>query len=114
MRQERFSLSEFAIAVVGVISFATSFAIAVALFNGWVLSVMWNWFIPMTFTSAPRLSVGEAIGIALVLSALTNFPPSSQEKKEKTLLEAFIDIISPFLRGLGLLLAGLSLHAMMT
>jgi hypothetical protein len=41
-----------------------------AALNGWVLSVLWGWFVVPTFSLAP-LSVPQAIGLALITTALT-------------------------------------------
>ncbi len=41
-----------------------------ALLNGWVLSILWGWFIVPTF-GLPKLSVVTAIGIALTVHYLT-------------------------------------------
>ena len=43
---------------------------AVAVLRGFVLSQLWAWFVVPSL-SAPSLSLGEAIGIALVISFFT-------------------------------------------
>lgn len=45
--------------------------IASVILNGWVLSVLWDWFITSTF-DAPSLGIAPAIGIAMVVSFLTD------------------------------------------
>ena len=42
-----------------------------AILKGFVLSVMWSWFMVPTF-SLPEISTVQAIGIALVISYLTH------------------------------------------
>lgn len=45
--------------------------VPITIWRGWVLSVVWNWFIPKTFHGAPVLTIGQALGVALVVSVLT-------------------------------------------
>lgn len=79
--------------------------VPLTVFNGWVLSVMWNWFIPNIFTTLPTLAIGEAIGISLVISAFLHIPYKEDEDKE--LWAAFISaLLSPVVRGLALLTMG--------
>jgi hypothetical protein len=42
-----------------------------SIFNGYVLSVLWGWFVVPTF-GAPTLGVAPAIGIALVVGYMTH------------------------------------------
>jgi len=44
--------------------------VAASILNGWVLSVMWGWFVVTAF-NAPPLSVPAAIGVGMVVSFLT-------------------------------------------
>lgn len=53
---------------------------AYTLFNGWVTSVLWNWFVPNIFDNVPSLSIGEAIGLSLVISAFIFIPTNSRNK----------------------------------
>jgi len=39
--------------------------------NGWVLSILWNWFIPSVFVAAPVLKTGSAIGLSMVHGFMT-------------------------------------------
>jgi hypothetical protein len=50
--------------------------------NGWVLSVMWAWFIVPTF-NAPTLSIPMAIGISMVVGLLT-YQNSKNDKEEES------------------------------
>ena len=61
--------------VVGLLLFLSS------IFNGYVLSVLWGWFVVPTF-GVPKLSVTAAIGIALVVSYITD-RKDSNEKEDK-------------------------------
>jgi hypothetical protein len=98
-----------------ITSWSLATRIAMALFKGWVLSVLWNWFIPSTFTSVPRLSIGEAIGISLVLSWTIGFQQHQTEEEEgKIRITVFADAFHLFTKGVGLLFVGFILHFLMT
>lgn len=43
-----------------------------AIWSGFVLSVLWGWFVVPTFEGAPALGIPAAIGIAAVVRYLTN------------------------------------------
>lgn len=51
--------------------------------RGWVLSVLWKWFIVSTFGLQP-LSIVQAIGVSLILSYLLNIyhPPKNLKTLE--------------------------------
>lgn len=51
--------------------------------NGYVLSVLWRWFIVPTF-DAPALGVVSAIGVAMVVSYLT-YQTHDCKKEKKSL-----------------------------
>ena len=53
-----------------------------SLFRGYILSVLWGWFMVPTL-GLPRLSVVQAIGIAIVVSFLTHQDTSYIPKKER-------------------------------
>jgi uncharacterized SAM-binding protein YcdF (DUF218 family) len=65
-------------------------AVLGALLEGWVLSVMWRWFIvPL---GVPALTIPAAIGVALVVGMLTHQTRNSDEIEWETLLaSAFIN-----------------------
>lgn len=53
-----------------------------ALLRGYVLSILWGWFMVPTL-GLPQLSVVQAIGIAIVVSFLTH-QVNDYEEKERT------------------------------
>lgn len=67
------------------LSFLTSFLLAAVvlalavLLEGYILSVMWGWFMAPVF-SLPRLGIAPAIGIALVINFLTHQHVPSDKK----------------------------------
>ena len=71
-------------------------------FDGWVLSVLWNWFVPNIFTGAPELILGSAIGVTLVV-AIVNADPIDESAESPSIAQAlFIGVF----RGLVLLAIG--------
>lgn len=73
------------------------------LLNGWVLSILWRWFIVPTF-NLPHLQVVPAMGIAVVVSHLTGHGgrSNSQDDDEESLGETvvknvFYSVITSFL-----------------
>ena len=62
-----------------------------SLINGWALSLLWGWFIVPVF-SAPALTLGQAIGIAMVVSFLTyqNFKSDSSLTIADLFLSTFV------------------------
>lgn len=52
-----------------------------AICSGYVLSILWGWFIVSTF-NLPQLSVAPAIGLVMVISYLTKPLPESKKKKK--------------------------------
>ena len=51
------------------------------LLNGWALSVIWNWFMPVIF-HLPALRLVEAMGIALTVAYLTHQYSDAQSKHD--------------------------------
>ncbi|HRQ86823.1 MAG TPA: hypothetical protein PLY16_01805 [Candidatus Saccharibacteria bacterium] len=52
------------------------------IFNGWVLSVIWNWFMPVIFPALGPLTIIQAIGLSLTISVF--IPSSADNKKEES------------------------------
>jgi|OM-RGC.v1.031168147 hypothetical protein len=53
-----------------------------AILKGWVLSILWGWFIVPVF-HLPQLSVVAAIGVAMALSYTVNGLTSGKGNKDK-------------------------------
>lgn len=69
------------LAVVGIIIAFFALAFVSACWSGYVLSILWGWFMVPVF-HLPVLSIPTAIGIALVIGYLTKQSTSDLEKKE--------------------------------
>lgn len=66
------------------IAVAASGAIVVgSIMNGWVLSVMWGWFVVPLF-ELPPLTIPYAIGISMVVGMLAKNSVSTKNEKKET------------------------------
>jgi hypothetical protein len=54
-----------------------------SIWSGYVLSVMWAWFVVPTF-HLPQLSIAIAIGLSMVVRMLTYTPQEGEKKKSDT------------------------------
>jgi len=71
------------LACIGV-GFLGIFGIVVGtLFNGWSLTMLWNWFIVPLF-DLPAMSIVYAIGISVLIGALSRPPEVDSSKKKET------------------------------
>ena len=82
-----------------------------ALWSGYVLSVLWGWFIVPTFEARP-LAVLPAIGLALVVGYLTKQEQQTEDTRDKDdkIISALVHM---FLSPLIALLFGWILHSFM-
>lgn len=60
---------------------------ALAIWDGFVGSVVWNWFIPKTF-GLPTITIAQAIGICLVAEVISG--SSAKVLDENDLAEAIV------------------------
>ena len=58
--------------------------------RGWVLSVMWGWFIAPL--GVPEITIASAIGISLVVALLTNKTDNSGPT-EKRSVQQYIEVV---------------------
>ena len=42
----------------------------VAAFEGWIVSLLWNWLAPLFWTNAPVLGIWQAFGILLLINII--------------------------------------------
>lgn len=84
-----------------ILLFATITAMAVgAILNGFVISVVWGWFIVPIF-GLPSLTIAEAVSVVIVARAVVN-PVSKSDSKNKgweDWLSDFItySVVGPFM-----------------
>ncbi len=68
--------------IIGPLVFLFTIIPLMAVWGGYVLSVMWSWFIIPVFTGAPTLSIPAAIGISIVISYVTRHATNLKEKED--------------------------------
>lgn len=91
------------LAVLFVILGALALVFAGALWSGYVLSILWSWFMAPIF-SLPMLSIPQAIGVALVIGYLTKQSKSNLKKDENH--ESYKDWVEMLLSPAAALLVG--------
>jgi len=77
---------------VGLLVFFVATIVLGAVMNGYVLSVLWGWFIVPPF-SVPPLSVATAIGLSLAIGMLVN-RESSPSGEKKDISDAIAAVVS--------------------
>lgn len=71
----------------GLLGVFTLSVILASILNGWVLSLMWSWFVVPKF-GLPPLSIAESIFVAMIVSYLTYQPVEiKSEGKSKSWVE---------------------------
>jgi len=98
-------------AVIGCLVLFASLPIG-ALWSGYVLSILWAWFIVPTFETRP-LAVLPAIGISLVVRYLTNQYDAYTDETKSTSERAFISLVYTFAHPALALVFGWVLHSFM-
>jgi hypothetical protein len=105
------------LAIAALIFLPILLALSVVL-NGYVLCVLWGWFIVPTF-GLPRLSIPAALGVALVASVLTyqghhsDTDEDAAEGRRPAAQKYLSPIFESILRPLVLLLYGYIIHRFM-
>ena len=61
-----------------------------AICNGFVLKMLWGWFVVPTFPAAPSLSIPAAIGISLVVGMLTHDLPSLKSEEDQSVADELL------------------------
>ena len=82
----------------GLVVFTVILAAIGAILNGWVLSVVWLWFV-VPF-GAPTLTIPQAIGISLVAALLThqeNKNDNDDDFTEAIIKAVIVAIASPLM-----------------
>lgn len=81
------------------------------IFNGWILSIMWKWFI-VPF-GAPDISIAAAIGLSLIFSFLKGGSTSQSKDEESVAYLILRGIFVSFVPGLIILGLGYIVHLFM-
>lgn len=67
--------------LIGLVATFVVLLVAGSIWNGYVLSVMWGWFVVPTF-DLPQLSIPAAIGASMVASYLTAKPTAHRDDRD--------------------------------
>ena len=76
----------------GVLIFAIAMIVVGALMNGWVVTILWEWFI-VPVLGLPSLALVPAIGFALTVGVLTK-NTNLQTNKDKTTMETASELFA--------------------
>ena len=60
-------MKEFFIGCLGAILLV----VVCAIFEGWIFMLLWNWLVPMFWTTAPVLSIWESVGILFLINLVS-------------------------------------------
>ncbi len=93
-------------AVLGLVVAGVLLAALSAVVNGWVLSILWGWFMVPTF-GLPALSIPAAIGVALVVHYLTSEFNDAKDPERKW----YVPLIYALTKPLCALLVGAIVHS---
>jgi hypothetical protein len=72
----------YSIAGIGVAVATVGLIILSYIWSGWVLSVLWGWFMVTTF-SAPAISIVEAIGLSIIVGLFTQHLASKADVRDE-------------------------------
>jgi hypothetical protein len=82
------------IAFGGISLFGVILAFSV-LINGWAFWLLWQWFVPSVFIGLPVLTLGQAIGLGMVVSYATyTYVPSKEDDKGSAMILIFRPLLS--------------------
>lgn len=113
MKSAAEELAEGLAVLVGGIVLVGLLIAGVVVVDGFVMKMVWNWFVPHIFHSAPHLGIGEAIGLALIPTAF--WGQMDTKKKDKEREHGAIHAISMVLGRWGMiLLMGWIIHSIIT
>ena len=76
----------------GYITAFIMFLVLSSVYSGYALSILWDWFVVPTLNLEP-ISIPIAIGLAIVVSYLTNHTDSTQENNGDTFSEILLNLI---------------------
>ncbi len=85
------------VAVLCLVGFGVFLAVFSVALDGWVLSILWGWFMVPIF-HLPALGVCQAIGVTLVVRFLTkNIGVKNESGSKGATIEVSTAILAPFL-----------------
>lgn len=96
--------------VILIVLFTLGFMVGLYAIQGWVLSILWAWFIVPMF-NLPPLGILQAIGITLVVGLLTGSAYKAPQNKENG--ERYAAIVTAVIGPFVVLLVGWIVHSLM-
>jgi hypothetical protein len=81
-----------------------------SLVNGWVLTILWGWFVLALFKGAPTLGLPVAIGLMLIVRMLTYIDTGDLQTKERELGMRIARKVGQMLSPFAMLLFGWIVH----
>jgi len=100
---------DFLILLIGSVGLISVLLAVGALLNGWALTLLWSWFVVPTFPDLPVLSLGQAIGLGMIISFLTYQYIDAEPSKEDN--SAFKAVAATILRPIIYVLFGYIIHS---
>jgi len=93
-------MTEFLAAIMVILGFVSLFFVLLVvstLLNGWVFSILWAWFIIPVF-GLPALTIGQAIGLSMVVTFLTyQYVDNQKSDKETNYAVIVLPLAKPFM-----------------
>ncbi len=68
--------------LLAIVGFPVTLAVVVGVigfYHAWVVSLLWAWFIPVTFPNLPIVSIWQAWGIIMIVGSLRYVIPSDKK-----------------------------------
>ena len=75
-----------------IVLFAFLAVFVIGVVRGWVLTILWSWFVVPTF-HVPEISIPVAIGLALTIGMFQTKKIQTEEKSKKSSSELFGEIL---------------------
>lgn len=74
-----------------LIMFTIAMAVVAAILRGWILTVLWGWFIvPL---GVPSISIATALGIVIIIDMLVHRPDTSETKDKVATVPELLGIV---------------------
>lgn len=70
--------------------------VPLALLRGWVIALLWGWYVVDYFGLAP-LTIVQAVGLGLLVSLFTSRAPTEEDQQRSVIEELFYAAMFPLL-----------------
>jgi hypothetical protein len=86
-----------------------SLAVVSLIFRGFVLSILWNWFVPAV-AAIHTIGIAEATGLSPVVVLLSGFKTEDDDEKELSFIRVVLDVVRAVAHSLIALAFGYIVH----